>query len=140
LLLLPFRLTKSSKELEQEVDSILEIHDRVFEIYSSLHDEQNRGRISNIQFAQSVENDVLAPWSEACLRLEKLSKGTEGNKAKIAQILRYFRLREEALKDIVRATSVSDPNLHARGVSLWDESEKAAAELFGETPPVSDSK
>ncbi len=82
---------------------------QVVAAYNEALKENHADRISHVEFADTVDRDVLAPWRAERARLAALCDSSESAAARLTPIVNYMKLRQEAWEALVEGLRTDNP-------------------------------
>jgi rhomboid protease GluP len=104
----------------------------LFEVYNPAFGKLQNGEITDAQFADLIERDVLPEWRAARQRFNAVSKTQMNSQPRLAKMKTYLELREQAFELIVQ--SVREQNMIKGNQSMekWTAAEELVKQLNAE--------
>ena len=98
-----------------------------------LVDQVRRGAISEKEFADKLEHDVLGPWLEARAIVKRLLTANVGNHSFLKKVDEYMNCRETSWKMQVEAAREQDPAKMLRAQQKSLEADELAKKLISKS-------
>jgi hypothetical protein len=118
----------------QQIDAVEE---QVLKAYNDAANRSREGQLTDPEFLQVLERDVLPPWRSARQRLDRVRVPSAGE-AFLQQFRQYWQLREQAWELLCRALRENDPGAAAESQQKMEEAnrlvEKMKASSGGRKP------
>jgi rhomboid protease GluP len=122
-------LPNAPPDIGLELHRFTEVEKRVIETANSQLERLRRGVISETEFVETLERDVLPPWIETRHRIEKLLDLSYGNKVFLAKLVAYMRCREESWQLLVEGSREQDLDKIERASQKGAEADTLAGNL-----------
>lgn len=113
-------------DINQELDRFGEMESEVLETYSELVQRQQQNKIDDMEFADTVATDVLAPWDAALARIEQLAQEQHANRKYLLRLANYMKLRAECWQLLIDGTRDQDDAKLQRFAEKWEEANNLA--------------
>lgn len=120
-------------DLQGEIDQLASVEKTVVAAYGKLIEDAQAGRITDAQFADALEAQVISPWTaaEARFRALDLSRAQDRQRALQAVRLRYLELRRQAWKMLGEAARSGDAAKVEAAARLQAEAEAMSGKRGG---------
>lgn len=107
--LLAAALPDAPPDIGGELRRFAETESKVLATSNALADRAQRGVISDADFAQQLERDVLPPWIESRGRIEGVLNAPHADRALLSRLVEYMKCREEGWQILVEGLHDQDP-------------------------------
>jgi rhomboid protease GluP len=124
-----FALPDAPPDIDREMQRFAEMEKRVLDTNNALVGRAQRGVISDADFAETLEHDVLPPWIETRGRTEGLLAAPDGDRAYLPRLVEYMRCREESWQMQVEGLREQDPTKLEQANERWTAAEEMVKEL-----------
>lgn len=124
-------LPEAPPDVRAELEQFAAIEKQLVGEHNGLVDRAQAGELTDEEFADRIEADLLAPWTAVRQRLEAIAESPGIDRAKFSRLLTYVDLRQESwqlLADGCRKPSSTKLKQHRE---KWDAANKLAKELGG---------
>ncbi|MCE9525216.1 MAG: rhomboid family intramembrane serine protease [Planctomycetales bacterium] len=117
-------------KVQRELDQFAEVEKDAFESFNSASKKAQRNEISDSEFADQVERDVLPKWRNAKERLTALKPVPPKYQRRVDKLLEYMRLRQEAWEFFAQGRREGNPQKIQDGFKKQRLADEAANDVF----------
>ncbi len=106
---------------------------QILDEYADLTQKHSQGDLSDLEFANRLETNVVVPWRELTEEMSEVMKQRldEGRRRKFEQ---YMRLRQESFEDLLASVRNNDKVLQERAREKQKEASRIVQEMNGDAP------
>jgi rhomboid protease GluP len=94
-----------------------------------------QGELSDAQFADILEQEVLPPWRQVTEQFSQLGRRREERTQRVAQLRQYLESRQAAWETLLRALRTQDPRLIQEYQEQKNAADRLARQLSRESAP-----
>lgn len=105
------------------------VEQKVLDTYNAAVKRRDQGAITNEEFANLIERDVLPEWQAVRSRIEPLQEADAKRKRILAQLKEYCKLREESWTLLIETLRRPTPLKEAQQAERAQQAEDAAKKL-----------
>jgi rhomboid protease GluP len=117
-------------DLQAALEECDAVEEQVVDAYNAAVEKANQGQLSDEEFADAIERDVLSPWRASRKKLTRFRNLPPELRTVLRQFERYQGLREEGWELIARGSRSGDDAEVQRGKAKQTEAMEAAKHVF----------
>ena len=117
-------------DLEAALAECDAVEERVVDAYNAAAEKANQGQLSDEEFADAIERDVLTPWRASRKKLARFRHLPPELRTVLRRFEEYQALREEGWALIARGSRSGDDAEVERGKAKQTEAMEAAKHVF----------
>lgn len=120
-------LAPRTSVLQQQ--AVADLDERLSELYKAHLAEYNAKQLSQADFAETIEEQILPEWRKARSRLDSLKGVAPGDQSRWEDLKRYAKLRQQAFELVAEALRLGDDEALAAAQKKEAESARLADKL-----------
>jgi rhomboid protease GluP len=116
-------------DLQGEMRAFAAAEERALATFQAMLDASRKNQLSNQQFADRLEQEILPAWSDARARLEKLRFEPRANQDAVAKAAQYASERDTAWRTFVAAAREDDDEKLKQAIAQWRAADETARRI-----------
>ncbi len=129
LLLSPMAMASLPASPSRQLDEIGRSEVEIIDRYESERKRNLGHPISDADWAEELDRDVLKPWQQLCSKVDTLAESRLVDKDVMKKYQAYFALRDRGWKTLVEGLRSNDKEKVAEFGQLWQQANELAAKL-----------
>lgn len=129
LLGVAFLLPPAPIDVRAGIQAFQESDRQALATFQSVFRSLENGQLSNVEFAERIERDILPAWAAARARLEKLRFEPLVNQDVLGKLCRYAEEREAAWRLFAAAARDDDGEKMKQAIAQWEAADGTARDI-----------
>jgi rhomboid protease GluP len=124
-----FALPEAPPDIEAEMLRFAAVEKKAIDTNNTLVRKSQSGTVSDLEFADTLEREVLPPWTETRKRIEELLDVPYADREHLSRLAEFMRCREESWQMQVAGLREQDPVKLEQARDSWARAEAMVKEM-----------
>jgi rhomboid protease GluP len=131
LVVVPLAALPKPDDYLGEVQRLVDTEEKAINQFNSLEDQRKADKITEQQYADAIEKQILPPWRAEHQSLANLKQLPPAQAAQTHLLLEYMTAREEGWQLLADGTRSNDQDKIQQGLKRGQDANRLAAQLKG---------